>query len=117
MSLYHFEIGFPHNTEKNIKKIGKVTNVEYLFHAKRAAMNDRYGIIDLPDTVNLSTSKIIEVEIINNKVKKVVFRIPYDKKFDLVLVMNIPDLSIRTVWFNSKTDKYKTLDKSKYDKP
>ena len=117
MSLYHFEVGFPKGVEKNLKKIGKVTNVEYLFHAKRAAMHDRYGIIDLPDAVNLSTSKIIEVEVLNNKVTKVVFRILYDNKFDLVLVMNLPNLSIRTVWLNSKTDKHRTLDRNKYDKP
>jgi len=115
--LYHFQVGFPKGVENNLKKIGKISNVEYLFHAKKAAMNDRYGIIDLPKTLNLSTSKIIEVEVLNNRVTKIVFRTHYDVKFDLVVVMNLPDLSVRTVWLNSKTDKHRTLDRSKYDKP
>ncbi len=80
-------------------------------------MNDRYGIIDLPTSVNISTSKIIEVEVINNKVTKMVFRTKYDATFDIIIVMNLPDLSVRTVWLNKRSDKHRTLDRNKYDKP
>lgn len=115
--LYHFEVGFPKGVEKNLKKIGTVNNIEYLFHAKKAAMNDRYGIIELPDTLNVAKSKIIEVEVLNNRVTKMVFRTAYDNKFDIVVVMNLPDLSVRTIWLNKRSDKHRTLDRSKYDKP
>ena len=115
MPLYHFEIGFPKNLEKNVKKIGK-QKLEYGFHAKKAAMNDRYGIIDLPESLDFSKAKLIEAEVINNRLTKMVLRASYDNRFDLIVVVNT-DLTVRTVWLNSRRDKHRTLDRSKYDLP
>jgi hypothetical protein len=113
--LYHFEIGLPRGLESNLKKIG-IVELEYLHHARLAALSDRYGKIDLPNTINCTIAKAIEVEVIDNRVNKIVWRTRYNDRFDLVIVMNM-DCTVRTVWLNTVNDRHKTLDRTKYDKP
>lgn len=110
--LYHFELGFP----KGLKTKFGVVPVTYTRHAKQASMNDRYGRIDLPKTINTSKAKAIEVEIKKGAVTKIVYRTKYNTECDLIMVMS-RDCSIRTVWLNKREDKHTTLDESKYVRP
>lgn len=110
--LFHFEIGFPKGLNT---KLG-VLKLTYTKHALRAANNDRYGYINLPDAINTNNAKAIEVEITGHHVTKIVYRIDYNEKHDLVLVVG-EACRVYTVWLNEKNDTHKTLDRTKYDTP
>lgn len=108
--LYHYKIGLPKLRLRGVLKL------KYSAHAKRAACNDRYGYIQLPTAIDVANELLIEVEVLNNAVAKLVFRLQYSNQYDLCIVVN-PDGLVRTVWLNSKNDTHKTLDTKKYFKP
>jgi len=110
--LYHFEIGFPKGLNT---KLG-VLDLFYTRHALNAARDDRYGKINLPRRINTDKAKAIEVEVTGYRVTKIVYRIHYNDKFDLVIVVG-EECRVYTVWLNAKDDKHKTLDHRKYDRP
>jgi len=109
--LYHKDLGnFPTLNVANVD-----VTPRYTLHAHNAAETDRYGIIELPATINLSKSTIIEIEVgAHETIEKVVARMDYDDEFDLCMAI-IPDgLVVKTVWLNCKDDEHFTLDSSKY---
>jgi hypothetical protein len=83
-------------------------------HAEKAA-EDRYGRILIPSRVIFSGKNIIEAEVVDKKLTKVLVRLPYDDKRDLLMALSVPEFRVKTVWFNLKSDIHCTLDKSKYD--
>jgi hypothetical protein len=90
--------------------------VEYSEHALEAAQNDRYGCILLTCNLKLEKSHIIEVEVTDKRVSKVLYRLPYTSKFDLMVAL-VPNTHIvKTVWLNCKSDCHKTLDILRYDR-
>lgn len=112
MPLYHTDIFIP--TDLKLPK-GTIF-LNYSRHAKRAAISDRYGHIPLPDAINLSDYKVIEVEVIEDEVTKVLYRGQLDEERDLCIVL-IPSSSfVKTVWVNLRSDTHRTLDTSKYVK-
>lgn len=110
--LFHFEIGFPKGLNTRLGTL----KLYYTKHAFRAARNDRYGRILLPDTLNTDKAKAIEVELTGRYVTKIVYRVGYNKNHDLVLVVG-ENNRVYTVWLNEKYDTHKTLDRTKYDRP
>lgn len=84
-------------------------------HALRAAVTDRYGLIEIPMYFDARYAKLIEIEVdpYSSRVTKRVFRQKYNDEYDLVLVIT-SEWVIKTVWLNSKKDLHKTLDASKY---
>lgn len=112
MALYHAEIGFP----KGFKApTGKATP-KYGNHSRFEAQCDRYGHIELPKTIDLGKMKVIEIEVLNGKVAKALFRGSLDETRDLCIVLQ-PDGFVRTCWVNLKTDTHRTLDRTKYAVP
>lgn len=110
--LFHKDLGLP--SFLKLPK-GEVTLV-HSAHAKRAADSDRYGEIELPDSINLDGAEIIEVEASGPNVLKAVYRIPYCFTYDLILVI-IPENEscfLKTAWLNAANDKHETLDVSRY---
>lgn len=107
--LYHKDIYIPKLT---FHKVDVVLN--YTYHAIAAAENDRYGRIELPETINFNLTEIVELEIVNGKVFKFVARMHHDTKNDLVLVVLADGYRVKTVWLNRKNDTHRTLDRSKY---
>ena len=94
-----------------------ITNKLFKFiftkHAILACVNDRYGVIHPPKSISLTEKDIVEIEVENGHVDKVVARIPYDDFSDLIMVF-IPEIGIgegivKTVWKNDKNDKHSTL--------
>jgi hypothetical protein len=112
--LYHADLGFPENAKT---QHGKML-LDYSPHALSAALDDRYGnILNLPKSLDTTNAQVIEVEMDGPKTTKVVYRIPYNEEYDLVLVL-IPDKRyVKTVWLNKNSDLHNTLDTSKYDVP
>jgi hypothetical protein len=112
--LYHREKYLPNLSKWN----NAVLRLRFTNHAEWAAKNDRYGVIDLyslPRYLVIDTDTVVEAET-NDKgvVVKLVLRLKYDGNRDVVVVVMVPDGSVKTVWFNKKDDTHKTLDLSKY---
>src|SRR4051812_41370254 len=106
-NLYHREIYMP----KGVLALTGVTlKLAATDHAKRAARSDRYGQIEIPAEITFNGSDIVEAEFVNGKLSKVVVRLPYDAKRDAIFVCLI-DGTLKTVWFNLKSDFHKTLRK------
>ena len=109
--LYHVELGFP----SDVVLMSGILDLTYSKHAIRASYDDRYGMMTLPDVLDIKFAKIIEIEVENSKVVKSVYRSKYDKVLDIIIVVNYDGL-VRTVWFNKSSDRHQTLDVSKYTK-
>lgn len=108
--LYHKDMYLP-----KINKIDKDFKVEYTIHAIKAAYNDRYDEIVLPDTINLAKSDIIEIEVESGEIIKILIRTRYNSKYDLNLAIVPQTLKVKTVWLNEKNDDHKTLRKEVYN--
>jgi len=110
--LFHREVFMP----PKILALGELNvAVVSTAHAIKAAAEDRYGRIDIPSRVIFSGKNIIEAEVEDKKLTKVLIRLPYDDKRDLLMALSVPEFRVKTVWFNLKSDIHCTLDKSKYD--
>jgi len=112
--LYHKDIFLPIDP-KSFRDVYSI--VDYTHHALEAADNDRYGRIDLPDAVNFSRMTLVEAEIVDGKIFKVVVRQHYNQQRDLVMVVLTDGVVCKTVWSNLKNDKHKTLKKENYIQP
>jgi hypothetical protein len=110
--LYHAEIGLP----KWFKAPTATVTPRYGNHARFEAQVDRYGKITLPRTIDLSKMQVIEVEVLEGRVTKILFRGTLDATRDLCIVLTA-DMYVKTCWINLKSDTHKTLNKSKYNRP
>lgn len=108
--LYHFETGLPLSAE--LFKLGTVP-LRYSKHARFAALDDRYGPIDLPETLNTNVAKVIEVEVTAGRVSKIVYRISYDDSMDIVFAISNGGM-VKTVWLNMKDDTHMSLKINRY---
>ena len=108
--LYHKDIYLP---KVELPGIDVVLN--YTYHALDAARNDRYGTIELPETINFGLVQLIELEVVDGKPFKAVIRQHHDSRNDLVIVVLLNGYRVKTVWLNRKNDRHRTLDRSKYN--
>lgn len=111
--LFHKDLGFPHHI--NLPTFGYC--LQYGSHARKEALEDRYGSIELPKFVRLYEADIVEIGVqCGTRLSKVVARQKHCNNFDIVIVFNPADGFVRTVWLNHKNDSHKTLDETKYKK-
>ena len=108
--LYHKDVYLP-----KINKVNRDFKVEYTHHAIEAAYNDRYEEIVLPETINLAKSEIIEIEVKNGEIVKILIRTKYNSRYDLNLAIIPQNLKVKTVWLNDVNDDHKTLKVEKYN--
>lgn len=114
--LYHSEIGFPAKFYKKWPE-KMMINLYHSSHAVKAANNDRYGKISLPNMLEVNRSDIFELELDQRgQVIKFCIRKEYNSEYDLCLAISA-DFTIKTCWLNSRQDNHKTLDAGKYDRP
>jgi len=112
--LYHYQIGFPKNFNSNVG----TRLLKYTRHALGAANSDKYGTVELPVRIDTAAALCVEIETGLTGVEKLVYRMPYDARLDLCIVV-IPVENyflVKTVWLNEKTDGHSTLEKTKYAK-
>lgn len=115
-TLYHREIGFPDDLDMP-RGFTPVMDLRYGPHANEQALEDKYGKIRLPHRVDIRKGDIFEIGTRGNTVTKLAVRFSYDDTRDIILIINPDNGSVRTVWFNLKSDKHRTLDRSKYADP
>lgn len=113
-TLYHADIALPAGFVVPTHRI----TVSYGNHARKEAMQDRYGDIRLPQTLSLSRFKVIEVGVIDGRVSKILFRGRLDGERDLCIVLvPRPDgypYFCKTVWVNLNTDMHANLRRERY---
>lgn len=118
-NLYHTDIFTPPQFKRIENVI--VDNIYPLSpYVVNAANSDRFGQIIVPSSFEFSYCDIIEIETYKDSTDiKFLIRLEYDKINDLCIVIlcdRLGNVRIKTVWLNEKTDKHKTLDKTKYSK-
>jgi len=118
--LFHFEFGIPDDIIRKLPNYAFA--VEYTDHARRAALDDRFGVIEkLPGGIDPNNPKtqVIEVQVDKRteRIIKVVYRVPYSKQRDLVLAVAFPEGRVKTVWSNLVDDTHKTVKEKNYDLP
>jgi hypothetical protein len=113
MALYHKDIKLPKGFNSAIGTIC----LTYSNHAHQTARSDKYGSIVLPRSINTNKALCFEVELIEGKVTKLVYRVAYDSTLDLILVCRPKGngFNVTTVWLNLKSDKHATLDLTRYE--
>lgn len=113
--LYHNEVFFPEKVKNALPK-GNI-HLAYTQHARQACLNDRYGSIIGPTSIDASKGYVFEAEVIDGKLVKFAVRMSYDATRDITLVVGCGrNYFVKTLWLNLKTDKHRTLDKNKYAK-
>lgn len=113
--LYHREIAMP----REVATLKTVTICPtHTRHAREAALTDRYGVINLPEVVSFSGADVVEAEITEGRVSKLVVRRPYDETRDIVMAIGFRNSEsfLKTVWGNLKTDRHATLRREIYNK-
>lgn len=116
--IYHKTVGFP----KDIVVPDRIFHLGYTNHARERARDRVKGFMVLPSIVRLTQENLIEIHTDDNKfIKKAVVKLHYDKKRDIVLVMEIryPEKKavVITLYYNKKNHSFETLDKTKFTKP
>lgn len=122
--LYHRDIGFPEVVTDQLRALGDV-KLSYTRHAMQACLNDRFGAIYSPlHSCRILPENVIEAEVVDGIVVKVVCRYYYDEKRDLCLALAVAPRAcrdgwaiVKTVWSNLRSDTHSTLDRSKYNRP
>jgi hypothetical protein len=114
--LYHKAVFWPRGKFAGLQ--GRVLALRYTAHATAAALNDRYGVIQLPDSVMFDERNAVEMECVGKAVTKVVVRQPYDNEHDIVLAMipTGPEFTVKTVWLNRRDDQHFTLNRNAYER-
>lgn len=110
--LYHKDLGFPKDFNP---KVGTVC-LTYNNHAHEASKSDRYGAIVLPRSLNTNKAECIELQLIEGRVSKLVYRIGYSKALDLCIVCKPKGnlFVVLTVWLNLKSDSHNTVNLYNY---
>ena len=110
--LYHTEIGFPSIFRAPVGNFALTLSR----HARDRAREKSFTI---PRSVEMNDFEIIEIEIIKNRLTKMVIRGEYDNYDDICIVV-IPQRNgffVKTAWLNAWDDKHNTLDHTKYGRP
>lgn len=117
--LYHEKTGFPQDIISLLEKAASqqfTMKLEFTKHALERAAT--YGCTkQLPAQINWADIHIFEIGIVDGVLDKVVARLNFDNKNDVVFVLSAGNRKVRTLWLNRKTDQHKTLDLSKYAIP
>ncbi len=112
-ALYHKDIFLP----APVATLGQMTIAPKVTrHAEQAAQSDRYGCIAIPSRVTFSGKDVVEAELTQGRVTKLVVRVAYDATRDLVLAIGFDKGAsfIKTVWFNLNSDTHSTLKRHLY---
>jgi hypothetical protein len=112
--LYHVEVFMP----KKFSKPCFAGRLRYTHHAQQEANSDKYGTIALIEFFDPAMAQLIEseVEVFGSgafRVVKQLWRMPLDAERDLVMAIK-NDGTVKTVWVNLRSDKHRTLNRSRY---
>jgi len=112
--LYHRNVFVPSRVQEQLPT-GEF-ELQFSRHCQEEA-NDRYGVINLPKKLNTRYALPFEFEV-NEKgdLTKIVYKMHYNERYYLILVVVPHEWFVKTCWLNCKTDNHRTLDKSRYSR-
>jgi hypothetical protein len=102
---------------------GREHHLTYSPHVREKLLADKMVkrvediLVAIPNPLPVLAENIVEVTVLAGVVAKVVVRRPYNKDVDICLVFRVPTGNVATHWFNHRTDKHSTLDRSKFVQP
>jgi hypothetical protein len=114
-ALYHKDVFMPAHLAEPCYR-GRLT---YTRHALDEANNDRYGKVTLLHSFIPEQATLIETvaedgpQGRNSRIVKQLWRCPMDERRDLVMSL-VPNGRVLTVWVNERSDKHRTLDRTRY---
>jgi hypothetical protein len=112
MTLYHPDLYMPTVIDKALPSKGKMM----IIPSKHALEQAQKKGFNLPNAIDFSESKLFEVEVLGRSITKIAYRTPYNKRYELCLVINPLNHLIVTAWLNDITDNHYSLDVSKYSR-
>ena len=77
-------------------------------HALKATQSDRYGHFYVPKKIKLDQSNLVELEMEDERIVKLVVRVKYNLQYDLTLVIRPGGVCV-TCWLNMRGDNHNTL--------
>ena len=116
--IYHKEIYLPSSILDEVLEFhGQILAMSV--HALTAAMNDVYGSFVIPAYFAVNANEVIEVEVYEDEITKVMFRVPniQDPSLHICVVVMIPNMIVKTSWQNEREDTHSQLIVSKYEQP
>ena len=108
---YHSQIGFPSNFRRPVGSF----RLSLTRHATQRCADWN---VEAPTHVNFRYAQIFEIDMVGDKVSKIVCRVPYDGQYDLCMAIGMRGgPTVITLWLNDLNDKHNTLNLSRYDRP
>ena len=113
MPLYHERTGFP----ANVRLPKGLFLLQYSPHARKEAVKDGCSAA-LPAYLDTRKGRPVEIEIVNGKVEKILYRIKLDNLSELCIVVLVRTSvwRVKTVFVNSVFDNHSTLNCSRYER-
>lgn len=119
MKLYHSDLFIPAELRAQAHS-AHFKKLVWSRHAQLELVRDPYGIVctsEIPHKFDAHYWTLVELEVVNGKITKYVYRRPVDSIRSLVIVLRPGaegEATVTTCWTNRNDDKHATLDKSKY---
>lgn len=107
--LYHKDIYIPPLVFSD-----ELLKLSYTAHAIDRERRLGKGRKPLPKYINLNLAELVELEVKKRAPYKAVFRMSYDNKSDIALVIKLKNMTVITLWLNSRDDDHETLNREKY---
>jgi hypothetical protein len=118
--LYYHRTGLP-----DLVYPQQTFNLIYSRHAlERAEQRNKFGINlarHLPKSLDTTKAQVIEVEtkkeLFDEKIYKILYRIHFNNKYDLVMAVVVDegdDATVKSVWLNDKRDYHESLYVARY---
>lgn len=113
MPLYHYKLGIPSYLQTRYG----VILLNYGKHSLEKAFERAGKTFKVPVRLDTDKAQVIEVESNEKReVVKVVYRIKFNHKEDLCIVVMPWTWKVKTVWLNDVDDKHYTLNEHPYTK-
>jgi len=113
--LYHSNIYFPKELVNQLPQNGSHL-LTYSFHSKQIHVSRGGRVTQLPQMIDLTVATPIEIEVIEGKPYKVLYRLPFNGSEDICLAILLSRWFVKTFWFNDRNDNHLTLNPKKYQK-
>lgn len=107
--LYNKAVGLPKGFE-----VSPVLCLRYSVHARERAIENR---VELPKHFLPRVAEVVEVEVVNGAVHKIVARQSFNATHDVCFVLLMAEKLVKTVWVNLRSDRHFTLDKGRFTRP
>lgn len=90
-----------------IYRIDDTLTLSYSPHAINEAKNDKYHpVVLLPNKLTIKTRDIVELEIVNGIVCKIIVRKSFNAILDIIYVILLESGIVKTIWLNRKNDNH-----------